>query len=419
VSTIPFLFRLLCLRLQPTDCYHRKKKNEEDQAPDLHRLRDAEGNAVICHSCQKGAGPNRAIIPCSACGLFWHMDCLDTPLAYPPVLRTWKCPLHADGLLETLPGILYPAHKYRKVKDAPVIRPTFTRGYVNNGFIEVDLDDSEDESGWRDVETFGRTVRLSERGIKLDFLSRIHSQKPAVPPPPPTPPAPRPAAQRSLEEQQAALNLAQLSGTRDDGVATLIDAMISQADPSVIDVMARANPSHLESAELNHMDQQSLRAILASAESMTNRIRQLLASPTAEQPSPQASGANIKSEQAPAIAPSITNSQSPNPEPDNSVNLNAGQSAMDIDTTKSPASPASTDDVPAMTQGEKTPIQGDQSPAAPLPLEQSAPIENGDVPATPTKVAAISGDEPLVLDAGGDTEKTLGEGVEGASMGME
>lgn len=166
------LFPVLCLRLQPADCCRSKKKSEEDQPPDLHRLRDAEGNAVICHSCQKSAGPSRAIIPCSACGLFWHMDCLDTPLAYPPVLRTWKCPLHADNLLGTLPAILHPAHKYRKVKDAPVIRPTFTRGYVNNGFIEVDLDDSEDESGWRDVETFGRTVRLSERGIKLDFLSR-------------------------------------------------------------------------------------------------------------------------------------------------------------------------------------------------------------------------------------------------------
>jgi hypothetical protein len=32
--------------------------------------------------------------------------------------------------------------------------------------------------------------------------------------------------QRSLEEQQAALNLSQLSGHRDDGLTTLIDAMI-------------------------------------------------------------------------------------------------------------------------------------------------------------------------------------------------
>jgi hypothetical protein len=225
-------------------------------------------------------------------------------------------------------------------------------------------------------------------------------------------------AQRSLEEQQAALNLAQLSGTRDDGVATLIDAMISQADPSAINLMARANPSHLEGA-LDHMDQQSLRAILASAELMTNRIRQLLASPTTGQPSLQASGAKAEAEQVPATAPSLTNSQSPDPESDASANLDADPSAMEIDAAKSPASPATTDDVPAMTQGEKTPIQGDQSPAAPLPLEQSAPIENGDVPATPTKVAAIPGDEPLVLDAGGDAEKTLDEGVEGGSMGME
>jgi hypothetical protein len=58
------------------------------------------------------------------------------------------------------------------VKDAPVIRPTFTRGYVNNGFIDIEFDDSDNESGWRDFETFGRTVRLSEKGIKLDFLSR-------------------------------------------------------------------------------------------------------------------------------------------------------------------------------------------------------------------------------------------------------
>jgi hypothetical protein len=157
---------------RPADCCHSKKKNDEEQIPDFYRIRDAEGNAIICHSCQKSSAPDRAIITCTACGLHWHTDCLDPPLANPPILRTWKCPAHADSLLGALPGRLHPAHKYRKVKDAPVIRPTFTRGYVNNGHIEVDLDDSDDESGWRDVETFGRTVRLSERGIKLDFLAR-------------------------------------------------------------------------------------------------------------------------------------------------------------------------------------------------------------------------------------------------------
>lgn len=236
--------------------------------------------------------------------------------------------------------------------------------------------------------------------------------------------------QRSLEEQQAALNLSRLSGNRDDGVATLIDAMIvgfatsslvqtltdhpqSQADPTVIDMMARADPSHLEQKQLTQMDQQSLRAILARAESMTENIRQLLASTTPAKPQPQAA-TSTEAEEAPPMLPSLTNSQSPDPESDNSANMDADPSAMEIDAAKSPASPATTDDVPAMTQGEKTPVQGDQSPAAPpsLPLEESAPLENGGVPATPTKAAAIPGDEPVVLEAGGDGEKRLGEGGE-------
>ncbi|KAL2138919.1 hypothetical protein VTI28DRAFT_6028 [Corynascus sepedonium] len=403
----------------------RKKKNDEDQVPDLHRLRDVEGNVVICHSCQKGTASDRAIIPCSACGLFWHMDCLDPPLAYPPVLRTWKCPLHTDSLLSTLPGLLHPAHKYRKVKDAPVIKPAFTRGYVNNGHIEIDFDDSEDESGWRDVETFGRTVRLSEKGIKLDFLSRVHrehgNQEQAVAPI--VTPPPLPLEQRSLAEQQAALNLAQLSATRDDSVATLIDAMVSKADPTVIDLMARAEPSHLQNTQLNEMDQQSLRAILARAEAMTDHIRKLLALSTSDQSAPDqnvtattaAVSANVG--EAPAMVPSLTTSDA---ETENSANIDPEPNSMEIDAAKSPASPATTDDVPAMTQGEKTPVQGDQSPTAPLPLEQSAPIENGGVvPATPTKAAAIPAEEPVVLEAGGDGEKALTEGCEGGPLGME
>lgn len=150
----------------------KKKKNDEDAIPDLFRLRDAEGGAVICHCCQKSSSSNRAIIPCGACGLFWHLDCLDPPLANPPVLRTWKCPCHIEEVLSKVPGTLGPAHRFRKIKNASVIKPAFSRGFINNGYIEVDLDGSEDESGWKNVQTYGRTVRLPEKGIKLDFLSR-------------------------------------------------------------------------------------------------------------------------------------------------------------------------------------------------------------------------------------------------------
>lgn len=150
----------------------KKKKSDEDAIADLFRLRDADGHAIICHGCQKSSSSNRAIIPCSLCGLFWHLDCLDPPLANPPNLRTWKCPCHIDEVVAKVPGTLGPAHRHRKIKSASVIRPAFSRGFVNNGYIEIAPEDSDDESGWKNVETYGRTVRLPEKGIKLDFLSR-------------------------------------------------------------------------------------------------------------------------------------------------------------------------------------------------------------------------------------------------------
>jgi hypothetical protein len=90
----------------------------------------------------------------------------------PPILHLWKCPAHVDDLLAKVPGTLGPAHRHRKIKEAPVILPAFSRGYVSNGYIEVDLDDCPDKSGWRDSRIYGRTVRLPGRGIAKDFLSR-------------------------------------------------------------------------------------------------------------------------------------------------------------------------------------------------------------------------------------------------------
>lgn len=130
---------------------------------------------MLCHNCQHPTADNRAIIPCSLCGLHWHLDCLDPPLAIPPVVRTWRCPAHADDLLATLPEELAPAHRFRKIKGAPVIVPAFSRGMKNNGFIEIDDDDEESEdenSGWSDVKTFGRVYKLSSKGVVLDFISQ-------------------------------------------------------------------------------------------------------------------------------------------------------------------------------------------------------------------------------------------------------
>ncbi|KAH6624342.1 hypothetical protein B0J18DRAFT_175701 [Chaetomium sp. MPI-SDFR-AT-0129] len=436
----------------------RKKKNDEEQAFDNYRVRDADGNAVICHKCQQATASDRPIIPCSACGIYWHTDCLDPPMPNPPfVLRTWKCPLHADTLLATFHNTLHPAHRHRKIKDAPVISPTYKRGFANNGHIEVELDDSEDESGWRDVETFGRTVRLSEKGIKLDFISRIQQRsqarrraallpEPAArlsPEPTPEPVVTSdPLTQRSLNEQQAALNLARLNTARDDGVSTLIEVMISEANPSVIDLMARVQPSHLENnSQLNQLDQQGLRAILAQAESMTQHIRQLLTSAQPAQTEPTSTSSNTT--HLPTSEP--LDHETDNGSGSTSASGNTDPNAMDVDdndddnlddddgttnngaASKTPASPAPTDDVPAMTQGEKTPIQGDQSPAVPTATAAAVPpadgalvaVEKGDgngdgvVLSTPSKTAAmIGGEEPVVLEGEGEEEGQEEKGME-------
>ena len=150
-----------------------RRRKDDEQPPDFYRLCDAQGNPAICHGCSKGSGNVRPIIPCSVCAVFWHLDCLDPPMTQPPPLRNWKCPLHVEELLAKVPGVLAPAHRLRKPKQLPpVIRPAFSRGFINDGYIEVDLEETENLSGWRNLETYGRIVRLPERGIKLDFLSR-------------------------------------------------------------------------------------------------------------------------------------------------------------------------------------------------------------------------------------------------------
>ncbi|CCC08313.1 unnamed protein product [Sordaria macrospora k-hell] len=323
-----------------------KKKNDEESGPDFFRLRDDKGDPAVCHLCQGGASARtRAIIPCSLCGLFWHLDCLDPPLANPPVLRTWKCPCHVDDLLAKVPGQLAPAHKFRKIKGASVIRPAYSRAYINNGYIEVEPEDSDDESGWKNVETYGKVVRLPAKGIKLDFLSRVRENRKGKPIPPLNiPQATGTGAsvgssllnKRSLEEQQAVYNLAALSGQGTSGVNILVDALLAQADPSVISLMASGNSDHLAAGKLNHMDQQSLRAMLAQMEKMTNQIKSML--------EPVTPVAASQDQLVSSKVPSLTNS---------SQSITDGESektVRDLMTTPTvkkelPPSPAATDDV--------------------------------------------------------------------------
>ncbi|KAI0887218.1 uncharacterized protein GGS22DRAFT_106297 [Annulohypoxylon maeteangense] len=249
---------------------------------DFFKVKNADGRPVLCFRCNKATSDNRPIIPCSVpvCGLNWHLECLDPPLAVPPVPRTWRCPCHAEEMLAELPERLAPAHRHRRIKNAPIIEHSYSRGMANDGYIEIENDDdSEDDAhAWRKYKGFGQTHRLSAKGVKLDFISRVQATRKRKSAPI-SPVSPTPAVQprvRSLEEQQAALNLAQLA--RSDGINLLQRAMISQASPDIVSLMASGDAKRIASGSLTSVDTVSLQAMLAQAESLQQGIRQLLGS---------------------------------------------------------------------------------------------------------------------------------------------
>ncbi|OTA99184.1 hypothetical protein M426DRAFT_91146 [Hypoxylon sp. CI-4A] len=252
------------------------KKNVEEPF-DFFKLRNADG-PVLCHQCQKGTSDNSPMLPCSVCKLNWHLECLDPPLTIPPVPRTWRCPCHVDEMLSEIPERLAPAHRYRKIKEAPPIEQAYTRGMPNNGWIEVVNDDdrekeSVDAGGWRTYQNFGRVHRLSEKGIKLDFISRVHNDR-ATRGLTPVPQLPRRIP--TLDEQQAALNLARVAQGNGDGLDLLHRAMVSEASPGMISMMASGDSERISTGNLNSVDTISLEAMLAQTESMQKSIRHIL-----------------------------------------------------------------------------------------------------------------------------------------------
>jgi transcriptional regulatory protein PHF12/RCO1 len=115
---------------------------------------------------------------------------------------------------------------------------------------------------------------------------RQHSpaQAPATPAAsvPETQPATQQPAQhrldaRPIQEAQAALNLAGLSDTNNTGgLDALADLLLANADQSVLNLMARGSADNIASGNISTMDAQSLRAMKAQLEAMTQTINSRL-----------------------------------------------------------------------------------------------------------------------------------------------
>ncbi|KAF2807850.1 uncharacterized protein BDZ99DRAFT_572740 [Mytilinidion resinicola] len=267
--------------------------------PDPHKLIDHH-KAVLCHGCSQSSAGKREILKCDFCDKWWHLDCLDPPAAISPVLvtasgmtrRAWKCPLHVDHDLKAVAEMSAPTfngtlkrkraaspdldsdeiilrHRIRRPKVLIPQDVALPRGLRNGGIIEVvsNEDESEDEEDWvyDDKEPRPEDAilkRIPKQVIIADFIgsikrrrmneqvykARLASKNPASAkgkaPMASTNGASTNISSRPIVEQQAALNLAQFAqretdiGLTGENVQSLVNNLIAEASPEVIDLIS-------------------------------------------------------------------------------------------------------------------------------------------------------------------------------------
>ncbi|KAF7454878.1 curved DNA-binding protein [Pyrenophora tritici-repentis] len=274
------------------------------QKPEYTKTLDAEQKVILCTQCGVSSGNKRQMLKCDFCHAYWHLDCVDPPLANPPHISleasqrdAWRCPRHIEndlrsGLLlqndlnsndqdaemaDAAPVTRIP-RKVRVLKKPEYVEPTFSRGMRNNGLIDI-MNDSDDDTDGEGNYVFGendpkdvnsKIFRVPEKGLILDFVSKVKSGRVAKKLE--ANKAGERAAQRKasiqhylahpIEQQQAALTLAQLAKKEPEvdlsegKVHALIYGLTSEAPPNVITAMSNADPAPLtqkERAELEKL----------------------------------------------------------------------------------------------------------------------------------------------------------------------
>lgn len=157
------------------------------EARDPFRLKDKNGDAVLCYCCGGTALPSgssgeassaqprnngnvaaalpadhtiregtgwRKIISCDFCILHWHIDCVDPPmLGMPSNLRKWMCPAHSDHVNDRRRiariGAAVPKTLDLPLPSAKSIGPGkhFRTRVLNNGDIDIIPDPMEELMG--------------------------------------------------------------------------------------------------------------------------------------------------------------------------------------------------------------------------------------------------------------------------------
>ena len=162
--------------------YYRRGRNNKDWE-ELGPDGKPKEKTMICRACKQSSLGGKTIIQCDSCNTHWHLDCLDPPQANPPKTSTngktrayFRCPLHIENDLRLIgnpqlafrnpDGSAERGHKLRQPRNPTIYTPVLQRGHINNGVIEVDLDEDSEEPESNSV------PKLHERAITLDFIEK-------------------------------------------------------------------------------------------------------------------------------------------------------------------------------------------------------------------------------------------------------
>lgn len=227
--------------------------------------RDANGQLIFCSRCHRAnLNGERQIIKCDHCSLYWHLDCLDDNYTHPPLQfqgsnnprHYWKCPNHLDNMLDNL---------------CEGVRLRRRRRHQEHADLEI-LPSSYDTDNFHEEENYGKTYRVSERGIVLKFLERIR---------------------RDYAETKALLAI---KAAEDQARALLVPTMgaPTQSSSGVVNTNNNADAdAALSLTDLRNAEAEGALALLAMASSSappqqpaSGRVGQLVSQLVAELPEP-------------------------------------------------------------------------------------------------------------------------------------
>ncbi|KAI8332969.1 hypothetical protein EDC96DRAFT_568801 [Choanephora cucurbitarum] len=125
-------------RYVDTTQYKRTKNAQLEQA-DYRLLKNKQG-LILCYYCRK-TSLKKQIIACDYCNLYWHLDCLNPPLAAsPPLTKKWRCPHHIENLIK-------PRRHLRNPADVTIITHPTTPACAYQNYLDNLLEEDGEVEG--------------------------------------------------------------------------------------------------------------------------------------------------------------------------------------------------------------------------------------------------------------------------------